>query len=46
MVWIGLAGIVLLIGVIFLVDYWKIGGRRERERHKERGTYLTTRKVV
>jgi hypothetical protein len=45
MVWMVLAGIILLIGIIFLVDWWKIGGIREHDRRTS-GAYLTTRKVV
>ena len=47
MVWLLLAGIVLMIGVILLVDWWRIGGVRERDRRaKAGGESLTTRKVV
>ena len=47
MVWLWLVGTVLVIGVILLVDWWRIGGRRERDRRSRAGgEYLTTRKVV
>ena len=47
MIWIGLAGIVLLIGIILLVDWWRIGGVRERDRRSgAQGASPTGRKVV
>ncbi len=46
MIWLGLIGIIVLIGIILLLDWWTIGGRRERERRGARGVTLTTRKVV
>ncbi len=47
MIWMGLVGIVLLIGGILLVDWWKIGGVREHDRNsKARSAVFPTRKVV